>query len=110
MLFCEAVAAGRSGVTRAVTPFREPLPLDKVAAMLMHCGGASCETVATELGIGSSTVNAAVKEVSKFICSTLKDKVQFPFTEHQLSSVMQGFEDIRVLPYCFGAVDGTHIK
>ena len=76
----------------------------------MYCGGASCEAVATQLGIGTSTVNVAVKDVSRTVCSFLGDKIAFPSTEDEIASVMRGFSDIRGLPYCVGAVDGTHIK
>jgi len=38
------------------------------------------------------------------------DKVRLPQTEQEVAFVMKGFENIRGLPYCTGAVDGTHVK
>lgn len=98
-VFRECVAAMGSEVTAAVTMFRNPLPPElKVAAMLMHCGEVSCETVATQLGVVTSTFNLAVKKVSNFICSILKNKVQFPSSEQELASVMRGFKELRGIP------------
>lgn len=41
----------------------------KVAAFLMHMGGDICTHVASQLRIGTSTENDAIKEVSKAITS-----------------------------------------
>jgi len=67
-------------------------------------GGATCEAVATQLGIGASTVNNCVKEVSLKICSTFQDKIKFPSEEQEIAQVMHG------LRYCVGEIDGTHVK
>jgi len=66
--------------------------------------------VATQLGIGASTVNNCVKEVSLKICSTFQDKINFPSEEQEIAQVMRGFQGLRGLPFCVGAIDGTHVK
>lgn len=110
-VFSDIVTAIGPDITRSVTRFRPPLsPELKVAAFLMYTGGASCAAVGTRLGIGPSTVNNAVKPVSCPICSSLGNHVSFPTSEYELASIMSGIEDIRGLPYCIGAIDGTHVK
>ena len=107
----DLVAAVGEEVAGAVTRFKNPLPSEvKNAAKLMYCGGAACEVVATQLGIGASTFNVNVKEDSSTICATLNDKIEFPSTQFEVARVMRGFSDIRGLPYCVGPADGTHVK
>ena len=98
-------------ITASVTNFRAPLRSElKLAAFLMYSGGASCEAVATQLGIGTSTVNCAVKDVSVAICSKLFGQISFPVAIQEVAHVMRGFQNIRGLPCCLGAVDGSHIR
>jgi len=98
-------------VQGTMTRFRDPLrPELKIAAFLMYSGGATGQAVATQLGKGASTVLAAVKELSRHICFVSREEITFPTAAEHVSRVMQGFENIRGLPYCVGAIDGTHIK
>ena len=100
-----------TNITRATTNYKKPIPANiKVAAFLMYMSNATCEAVASQLGIGASSVSSIVKGVSREICSQFHDCVHFPKEEGDLASVMKGFEKIAGLPYCCGAVDGSHIK
>lgn len=110
-LFCAITERLRTSLERNVTKFRRPLSAElKVASFLMYTGGTTCEGTACQLGIGASSVSAAVREVSRKICEAYSDELRFPTTEADVAQIMSGFEKIRGLPYCVGAVDGTHVK
>ena len=72
----------------------------------MYTGNATCEAVASQLGISESSVSNILKEVSRAKWSQFQDCVHFP----KYASVMKGFEEIAGLPYYFAAVEGSHIK
>ena len=96
---------------RSVTDFRKPISADfKVAAYLMYTGSATFQAVASQLGIGPSSVSSIVKGVSREICSHFQNSVHFPTGETELASIMKRFEEIAGLPYCCSAVDGSHIR
>lgn len=76
---------------------------------MLWLGGERTEHVAKKLGIVSSTVTPIIREVSRVICSTFSDAVVPPRTEQEIRKVMKGFEDIAGMPYCTGAIDGSHI-
>lgn len=97
-------------IQRKTTRYRPPIPAaHKIAAFLMYCGGATCEATATQLGIGASSVNSAVKELSIEIINNFKDNIRFPVTEDEVARAASGFQGISGLPYCVGAIDGTHV-
>ena len=90
---------------------RDPLSAEiKVASFLMRAGGPSFSSVATQLGIGASAVGKAVREMSRAISARRKGAVRLRRGEEEIAKVMNGFEKIRGLPYCVGAVDGAHVR
>lgn len=100
----------RPEVQRSPTNMRLPIPSEKkLAAFLMIASNATYRRVASQLGMGASTVLVCVLEVSRVICSSYSDSVQLPTTTSQIASLMEGFKCIAGLPYCVGAIDGTHI-
>lgn len=100
----------RPMLTRTRTRYREPLPVElRVASFLMYAGGATCHAVGTQLGIGTSTVARSVSEVSRAVWKEYREEISFPTTEEEVANAMEGFQQIRGLPYCVGAVDGTHV-
>eukprot|EP00171_Calliarthron_tuberculosum_P003968 IDg3968t1 len=100
----------RPDVQRSVTSFRLPVPSEKkLAAFLMTASNATYRRVASQLGMGPSTVMESVREVSRAICTLYSDYVKLPSTASEIGSLMNGFERIAGLPYCVGAIDGTHI-
>lgn len=109
-IFDELCSELGPSLAREHTRFRPPVrPEKRIAAFLMYCGGANCEKTAAQLGMGRSTVNGSVHEVSRLICATYKSKVSFPNSEEEITKAMSGFKNISGLPYCVGAMDGTHI-
>ena len=90
---------------------RDPLSAEiKVASFLMRAGGPSFSSVATQLGIEASAVGKAVREMPRAISSRWKGAVRLPRGEEEIAKVMNGFEKIRGLSYCVGAVDGVRIR
>lgn len=75
----------------------------------MYAGGATCSKVAVHLGTGTSTVNNAVKEVSKCIRDHLFHNIQFPSTRVAAMQTTNGLTGFANLPQCDDAVDGTQI-
>ena len=75
----------------------------------MYCGGASCQKTATKLGMGAGSVTDALNEVATEVIRAFGDELSFPVSEEDVAHSMNGFENICGLPYCMGAVDGTHI-
>ena len=76
----------------------------------MFPGGNSYSSIANLLGIGVSTVGKIVHELSRKISSYYAKCIAMPQAEGDIAKLMKGFEDIRGLPYCIGAIDGTHIR
>ena len=54
-------------------------------------------------------MSLAVHEVIRKICQEFKDAASFPTSNNDVRSAMNGFKSIVGLPYCVGAIDGTHI-
>lgn len=101
----------RPFLTKQVTRFRLPIePERSLAAFFMYLGTCTGTHVASQLGLGVSTVLVAVKEVSRLICDHFTDAIKFPTTGVDVATVMDGFKDIAGLPYCAGAIDGSHIE
>ena len=81
-----------------------------VAAYLMYTGKSTCQAVASQLGVGPSSVSSIVKELSRKIGSHFQNSMQCSTGETELASIMRGFEKMVGLLYCCGAVDGSHIR
>jgi len=84
-------------------------PDKKIAAFLMYSSNRTASEVADQLGLGSSSVMDMTKEVSRVICTSYSNNIRLPTTAGSLAHVMEGFKKIAGLPYCVGAIDGTHI-
>lgn len=110
-LYLRLVTELRAQLQRKDTQLRCACSVEvKVAALLMWTGGDTYEAVASTLGVGPSTVGCIVKEVSRAICATYSTEIHLPRAWDELQKVMNGFQSIAGLPYCVGAVDGSHIK
>ena len=110
-LFCRIVTDLRETLTAQSTRLRAPLRAElKLAAFLMYSGGGSYSAVANQLGIGVSTVGKIIPQVARLISGHYRTSIALPTEEGDVAKLMKGFEDIRGLPYCVGAIDGTHIK
>lgn len=82
----------------------------RIASFLMCGGGTRCANVAAQLGVGRSTVNNAVKQVSQCICQIFRDKISFQACDKDLRQIMSAFHDISGLRLCIGAVNVTHFQ
>ena len=49
-------------------------------------------------------------EVGKEICDGYRDYISFLTELGDVHGAMEGFKEIAGLPYCVGAIDGTHIR
>lgn len=66
--------------------------------------------ITTQLATGTSTVNAYVKEVSRLICKLFRTEIFSPNSTPDILETVDGFEHISELPYCMGAIDGSHVE
>lgn len=109
-MFQEIVNKIRPNVQRSLTSFRPPLPAEKrIAAFLMMASSCTYRRVANQLGMGPSSVHTAVRDVSRAICSEFASNLSLPTSTSEIASIMKGFQQIAGLPYCVGAIDGSHI-
>lgn len=72
--------------------------------------GECTKHVATQLGLVVSTVIVTVEEVFRLLCEQFQEEVRFPVAKDNVAKVIDGFNATAGLPYCVGAIDGTHIK
>lgn len=70
----------------------------KVTALLLCMGVAICAHVALQLGIGTSTVDATIKEVYRAITSQFMGEITFSTTIAQILHTMRGFQTVSGLP------------
>lgn len=98
-------------LTKQLTKFRAPIkPEQTLAAFSIYTGHNTSAYIATQLAIGTVTVNAFRKEVSRLICKLFRADNFFPTSTHNVLETMDGFEQIAELPYCMGAIDGIHLE
>ena len=89
---------------------RKATPCDvKLAAFLMWVGGRFYSAVASQLGIGTSSVGFLVRDVANALCEAYPNVIRLPRSNTNVVKTMNGFEDMSGLPYCVGAIDGCHI-
>lgn len=109
-LFMPIAEKIRPEVQNSVTNIRLPIPSEKkLAAFLMCSSNATYRRVASQLGMGPSTVLESVRQVWRAICSLYSNNVRLPSSLPEIATLMDGFEGLASLPYCVGAIDGTHI-
>lgn len=65
--------------------------------------------IATQLGMGPSTVLNTVCEVPRAISEEFHDIFHLPPTQSELAPIKRGFQQIVGLPNCVGAMDGSYI-
>ncbi len=85
-------------------------PSKKIAAFLMWTSDKTCSDIAGRLGIGVSTMTPIIRTVSSALCEYYGHVIALPTTRIELERVMKGFKDIAGLPYCVGAIDGSHLR
>lgn len=91
-------------VQRSATPFRPPILIEKrLTAFLMAASSCTYRRIAKQLAMGPSSVLESVRSVSYAI------ELRLPSSIPDVAALMNGFEDISGLPYCVGAIDGSHI-
>lgn len=67
------------------TSFRSAVRSElKMVSLLMYAGETTCAKVAVQLGVGTSTVNNAVKEVSQCIRQIFRDKITFSTSDEEV--------------------------
>ena len=109
-LFSHMSSVLRPMIEASATKMREPISAEKrLAAFLMAASSCTYARVANQLGMGLTSVLDCVRVVPRAICQMFRSVLQLPNTEGELSTIMNGFQKIAGLPYCVGAVDGTHI-
>eukprot|EP00171_Calliarthron_tuberculosum_P005587 IDg5587t1 len=109
-MFQDVSSKVRLHVQRSSTSFRAPLLAEKkVAAFLMMASSSTYRRVANQLGMGPSSVHNAVRDVSRAVCTAYASSLALPTSTSEIASIMRGFQRIAGLPYCVGAIDGSHI-
>ncbi len=92
------------------TNFRDATPSNvQLAPFLMYVGDRVHSSVASQLGIGTSSVRYIMCTVSRVICEKFEGAIRLPKSAQELRRVINGFEQIAGLPYCVGAINGCHI-
>ena len=75
----------------------------------MNVNDCRYEGIAIQLGIEPSSITKIIRETSRFICESFPDVIRLPRMTSEVHKTMKGFQGIAGLPYCVGAIDGTHI-
>jgi hypothetical protein len=90
---------------------RRAISADKRLAITLKylATGESFFSLASQFGIGDSTVSSIVKTTNRAIISTLKPFVQIPTTISDWQKISTDFYDRWNYPNCIGALDGKHI-
>lgn len=99
-------------ITKQKTFMRDPIPNDKVLAIVLHRLG-----YAGSVYIGGHYLGVSAATTSKFthkVCQVLVQQfynryIQIPEAD-ELQNIMSGFENLTGVPYMWGAIDGSHIR
>ncbi|GBG72738.1 hypothetical protein CBR_g12305 [Chara braunii] len=108
-IFRDIVAACSPFIDCRLTHYREPLQTDLIVAFALYrwATGETFENTSSSFGIGRSSGVTAVTDVTNAILVAYPDKVAMP-SGRRLLQVTRAF-GAKGLPYCFGAIDCTHV-
>ncbi|XP_036347076.1 uncharacterized protein LOC118756417, partial [Rhagoletis pomonella] len=97
---CEKVR----GMEKMDSNMRRCIPLEKRVAIALFSLGSTAEyrTVSSLFGVGRSTVGEIVSNFCHAVCDNLADCINtYPPNQREIK---------RIIPQCFGAIDGCHIE
>lgn len=109
-LYARISVAIRSDIQGTSTSFREAMPAEKkLATFLMYTSTSTYRRISSQLGMPPPSVLNSVRSVSHAICSHFGLVLALPSDYSTIRGIMDGFERIEGLPYCVGAIYGTHV-
>ena len=101
----------RPHIQKQDTNMRKAIPVDQRVAVALYklAHGASYRQLSQPLGVSPSACQEICEEVYLMICRHLRQEhIKFP-TNYDLHQEMHKFGEMKHMPMCFGAVDGSHI-
>ena len=72
--------------------------------------GNSYLTIGPAFNVGKSTVIEAVQDVVGALYELRDDHIKFPENLAEITTSIQSFEELSVLPNIVGAIDGSHVR
>jgi hypothetical protein len=82
---------------------------EKLVAFLIRCAeGVPYRKIGSDLGFASSTVQQTLDDVASAIVRRLGHLISLPTPEEVLADI-RSFDDAYGVPFCAGAIDGSHI-
>ena len=99
-------------IVRENSRFRACLCPAKILAIGLYrlAHGNSYLTIGPAFNVGKSTVIEAVQDVVGALYELRDDHIKFPENLAEITTSIQSFEELSVLPNIVGAIDGSHVR